>query len=160
MFMKIGHTGMRPNKLFGYDSSHLGYDLIKIKLREIYHKLQPTEIISGMALGFDTLVAELALEMSLPLICAIPCDHQDKLWRQKDREKYHQILQQASEIINVAPGFYEEWKMQRRNIFMVNRSDHMIILWNGSSGGTKNCVEYIKQINKSHQFLEIPEINQ
>jgi uncharacterized phage-like protein YoqJ len=35
--------------------------------------------------------------------------------------------------------------MQRRNEWMVERADVILALWNGSSGGTANCVAYARQ---------------
>ena len=38
--------------------------------------------------------------------------------------------------------------MQERNIFMVDRADEILAVWNGTSGGTKNCIDYAKKQNK------------
>ena len=43
-------------------------------------------------------------------------------------------------------GGYAAWKMQKRNQFMVDHSNLLIAVWDGSSGGTSNCVAYAKKI--------------
>ena len=61
--MRIAITGHRPNKLGNdYDLTGLLIQKIKVKLQEIINDKRPTHLISGMALGIDTLWAQLALE--------------------------------------------------------------------------------------------------
>lgn len=43
---------------------------------------------------------------------------------------------------------YEPWLMQKRNEFMVDNCDTLISIWDGSSGGTGNCVAYATKKNK------------
>ncbi len=38
--------------------------------------------------------------------------------------------------------------MDKRNKWMVDNCDLLIAVWNGTSGGTANCVNYAKSINK------------
>jgi uncharacterized phage-like protein YoqJ len=38
--------------------------------------------------------------------------------------------------------------MQIRNEWMVDRADQVIAIWDGTSGGTANCVEYATKMNK------------
>jgi uncharacterized phage-like protein YoqJ len=35
--------------------------------------------------------------------------------------------------------------MQRRNEWMVDRADKLVALWDGSWGGTFNCIEYARK---------------
>ena len=44
-------------------------------------------------------------------------------------------------------------KMQTRNEWMVNHCDKLIAVWNGSDGGTGNCVNYAKSINKEIIYI-------
>ena len=38
---------------------------------------------------------------------------------------------------------YAVWKMQKRNIWMVDQSNVVVAVWNGEkSGGTYNCIKY------------------
>ena len=48
---------------------------------------------------------------------------------------------------------YKPYLMQKRNEYMVDHADEVIAVWNGNSGGTKNCVEYaIKQQKLIHRI--------
>jgi uncharacterized phage-like protein YoqJ len=38
--------------------------------------------------------------------------------------------------------------MQDRNKWMVDHCDALVAIWNGTSGGTANCVKYALSVNK------------
>jgi len=159
-------TGHRPGQLFGYDIKSSKYDKIKRVLRNTmisisnsaYEKcgVDTFRYMSGMALGIDTIFFELALELrqssgefTIETAAAIPFRGQEFKWPYESRKHYHELLEQADEIITVCKGAYEPWKLQRRNEFMVDHSDSVIAVYNGSKvGGTYNCVQYAKKLNK------------
>lgn len=51
---------------------------------------------------------------------------------------------------------YKPWLMQKRNEFMVDRVDTVLAVWDGSDGGTGNCVKYAKKIGK-HMLRLLPD---
>lgn len=136
-------TGHRPDKLGGYNT------IIYTKLRRFAMcfllKENPTKIISGMALGWDQAIAEAAIECKIPVIAALPFGTQESKWPDTSRDKYVEILSNCSEIKIVCEGDYSNWKYQERNQWMVNHCDILIALWNGSSGGTCNCIAYAEK---------------
>ena len=143
--MILSATGHRPNKLGGYSAYALD------KLRAIAYKkieeLKPEKVISGMALGWDTAVALATLQLGIPLVAAIPFAGQETKWFPESVRMYHRTLKRA-EVIYVSKGAYAAWKMQTRNEYMVNNSDVILAMYDGSSGGTRNCIEYAKKQNK------------
>lgn len=166
--MRIAITGHRPDKL-GHDYDLKSPLLMRLR-REIIHKVAVlrlenkfpvnTVFITGMALGVDTLFAEIAIDLKIPFIAAIPFVGQHLRWPFKSREKYNSLLAKATEIVNVSgDDQYKPEYMQLRNMWMVDNCDHLIAIWDGSSGGTANCVRYaqgkkpIIQINPKHIVL-------
>jgi len=141
--MKLAITGHRPNKLGNdYDLKSPLTKAIENRLQQIVNELNPTLMISGMALGIDTLWAQLALKNGIDLLAAIPFKGQEITWPEKSQRLYHYILDQAKYIVYVSEGSYSAYKMQVRNIWMVEECDKLVAVWDGTSGGTKNCVEY------------------
>jgi len=47
--------------------------------------------------------------------------------------------------------------MNERNIWMVDNCDFLISVWDGTSGGTKNCVDYA--ISKKKDIIRIDPKN-
>lgn len=143
--MTIAFTGHRPNKLGGYhipNSTHLWVcEQIDQKLVE----LQPTKIISGMALGVDQWAAWIAVELGIPFVAAIPFVGQEYAWPDESRKEYARLLALASETVVVSEGHYHPKKMQVRNEWMVDNCDVLIAVWDGSQGGTGNCVRYAEK---------------
>lgn len=142
-------TGHRPDKL------NKGYNLIgpcstylRQELKKILDELKPEKVISGMALGADTLWAEIALESNIPVIAAIPFKGQESKWPLSSQQRYQQILNNSLVTTHVVcEGDYHPYKMQVRNEYMCDEANALVAIWNGSSGGTANCIKYAKTIN-------------
>ena len=151
--MKVCVTGHRPDKLYGYDLNHKNYTKLKKLLKDLLVDLGCTEAISGMALGVDTLYALAVLELRdegypIKLHCAIPCKNHCSAWSSASRKQYADILAKADKVVLVSDEEYKPWLMQKRNEYMVDRADKVIAVWNGTSGGTANCVKYAKAEGK------------
>ena len=144
--MIVAGTGHRPDKLGGY-----GHD-VRMKLvavaREWLEDNNVSKVISGGALGWDQALAEAAQELTLPLLMALPFDGFENRWPKESQEFLHSLVRRAGEVILVCDGGYAPWKMQKRNEYMVDNCDTVLALWNGTSGGTANCVAYAEKMGK------------
>ncbi len=148
--MRTAFTGHRPDKLSEYsDCENINGTLAMFAIDVIERlDLKPSAIISGMALGWDIAVARAALRLEIPLIAAVPFKGQESKWPWKAQVQYHAILKFASEVVIVSEGGYEAWKMKRRNRWIVDNSERLVALWDGSDGGTAHCVEYANQVGR------------
>lgn len=144
--MTIAVTGHRPHKLGNdYELESPLLSTIGKMIKGIIMINNGTTLISGMALGIDTLFAEIAIDLDLPLIAAIPFKGQELHWPPHSQERYHRILNypKCTKKI-VSAGGYAGYKMNVRNMWMVNQlgTGLLIAVWDGSAGGTRNCVAY------------------
>ncbi len=146
--MILAVTGHRPNKLGGYTVPNVYYNSVMEGLDRAFLELRPTRVRIGMALGVDQWAAELCHFNGIPFDACIPCDNYASQWPVHSQIKYRQILQTAASIQIISPGPYASWKMQRRNEWMVDNSECLVAVWDGSSGGTANCVRYAQSINR------------
>lgn len=142
--MILAATGHRPNKLGGYsvDVDNRLRHLARLALVEY----KPECVISGMALGWDMAWAEAAIEIGVPFVAAIPFAGQESAWPALSQCRYNRILSYATNSVIVCDGAYAAWKMQKRNQWMVDNSQGLVALWDGTAGGTANCVNYAKTI--------------
>ena len=148
--MILSVTGHRPEKIFSknyYSQDNLKHliKFAKIKIKE--HN--PEKIISGMALGWDQATALAAYGLNIPVIAAVPCYHQDSKWTITYQNLYKQLLDKASEVIFVHDGIYNHKCMLERNVFMVDNSDEVLALFDGTSGGTMHCCNYANKQQKT-----------
>ena len=155
-------TGHRPQKLpWGFNESDSRCELTKedtIQAIENAIKSGKRHFISGMAIGFDMMCAELVLKLKrkypdITLECAIPCKGQEKVWYKDQQVRYHKILKQADKIRCVF-DHYEDGCMQERNKYMVESSSLVIALFNGKHGGTKLTVDYAKKQGKQVTIIK------
>ena len=144
--MIVAGTGHRPNKLGGY-TRDAQTRLFNTAIKSLEH-LQPTKLISGMALGWDQALARACVELNIPFIAAVPFAGQETVWPAASQREYRELCEAASDFIIVSPGGYSAAKMQIRNEWMVDHCDRVLALWDGSPGGTRNCVDYAKTVNK------------
>lgn len=146
--MIIAGTGSRPPSLGGYKLPNPIYCYVCQETEKILLNLKPDKIISGMALGYDQYLANIAIKLNIPFIAAIPFQGQDVKWPDSSRRIYNKLLTKAAEIVIVSePGFSAK-KLQIRNEWMVDHCDILLAAFDGSIGGTRNCVNYANSINK------------
>lgn len=149
--MKIAITGHRPNKLANdYTLTSPLIAKIKKQILLILKEHKPDTLISGMALGIDTLFARIAIEQKIPLIAAIPCGNQSQFWGDKAKDEYKSILKHrltTAKYVSQLP--FTNWCMQARNQWMVDNSDILIAVWDGTPGGTANCVKYAQKVKRT-----------
>lgn len=178
--MKIAITGHRPNKLGNdYNLSSPLIKRIDSEIRNIVETerfrgnvdINDVTFITGMALGIDTLFALIAIDMKIPFIAAIPFRGQFNKWQASSINTYFDILTKASKIVLCTNGYeiyshessfirqqlkgdeYSPHLMQNRNMWMVDNCDLLIAVWDGSSGGTHNCVRYA--VETKREYIQI-----
>lgn len=152
--MIIAGSGHRPDKLGGYDPK-IAQRIKELAINELQKYLSPgilkkdeeLIVISGMALGWDTALALAALELKIKLHCYIPFIGQESKWPSDSRILYKMILKQAALIKCCSPGEYTVAKMHVRNKEMVDSCDLLLVLFDGTSGGTSACIKYAMTCN-------------
>jgi uncharacterized phage-like protein YoqJ len=136
----VAGTGHRPEKLGGF-GAEINRTLHALATRWLSEE-HPGVVISGMAQGWDQALAHAAIDLGIPLVAAIPFKGQEAIWPLAAQRRYHAILRRAREIVAVSEGGYSARAMQARNELMVDLCDSLVALWDGSSGGTANCIRY------------------
>lgn len=147
--MLVAGTGHRPEKLGGYDREAHKL-LVNVAIRAL-KECGATEVITGMALGWDQALAEAAIAVGIPFVAAIPFQGQERRWPDESRKKYHRILSHAADLVVVSEGEYAAWKLHRRNEWMVDHASAVLAMWDETSftGGTAACLKYARKKEKS-----------
>jgi len=145
--MILSATGHRPDKLGGYSREVFGK---LVRLAELgIAKNAPTKIISGMALGWDQAIAQASINRGIPFTAAVPFPGQEMRWPDFSRTEYARILKCATEVVFIAQT-YSPFAMQKQNEWMVDNSNHVLALWNGTPSGTANCLSYARKIGRTY----------
>ena len=88
-------------------------------LCRILHRLKPSTIVSGGAIGADSLAQLYSDEFSVPIVV------------------YKPIWYDSSGRYNASAGF-------NRNRNIVDASDAVLAFWDGKSSGTQHTIKYAK----------------
>lgn len=143
-------------------------------MKDQYKNFKQTEFlfIFGGALGIDQMAFEIVyeiknnisktkLDIKINLYLAMPFKKQSDNWCDpKDKERLLSQMQRADQVImidellkyrypHVAIGEYHPAKMQLRNQYMVNNATTIIGVWDGTQGGTGNCINYARKQKKN-----------
>lgn len=169
--IKIGFTGPRPKKLYGYDNKE-PYNKLVDSLYNFLLKIKDEEIIatSGGAQGYDQIAFWCvhkfkSINPKVKNNVYIPFLGQELNWNPTGlfgQKEYHLMLKYADEV-NVISNVDNNDKrlvvkaLFERNKEIVNNSDIIIGAYNGdlkkleseSAGGTVDCLKYSIQRNKS-----------
>lgn len=143
----LAGTGHRPDKLGGYEPE--AEELLTEYAVYILSSYKPKKVIVGMAMGWDMALAHACVRLGIPFIAAIPFKGQELRWRPAVQKIYHELLSKAIEVVVVCEGGYHPFKMNKRNEWMVDHCTRLLALWNGSPGGTDNCIRYAKKVERN-----------
>jgi len=124
-------------------------DILKDVLNDILDGTSSVDIMSGMSLGSEQIVAELAIKAKkkhpeLRLIAAIPFEGRDSVWSTKASFKYQRLLRDSDKVECVSKGGFDITKIYARNKFVVDKSDCLISVWNGDNGGIAKSIQMAK----------------
>lgn len=144
-------TGHRPQKIGGYGNVE-AHRLVFQQIFETLLVLKPIRMIIGMAQGVDQLTAQACVELDIPFTAAVPCKDQEKVWPKPAQLVYYDLLKYADEV-ELVSSEYSVDAMQARNRWMVDNSIMLLAVWDGSPGGTANCVAYARSLNRGVYYL-------
>lgn len=143
--MIVAGTGHRPNKLGGYSQEAFEH-LVTIAQNWLLEN-KPSKVISGMALGWDQALVQGAINLNIPFIAVLPFEGQEALWPTVRQEYYKELLLQSERVFIFSKDNHVS-NFQGRNMYMVDKSDIILAMYDGTKGGTHNCIEYAKSKNK------------
>ncbi len=151
--MVCGFTGHRPHKLpWGNREDDPRCQAVKVilsrRLEEAY-EMGCRKFLCGMARGCDLYFAEAVLKLraakpDVQLYALIPCPQQAERWSKGEKERYAYLCTQCDHC-EILEQVYTPGCMLRRNREMLLRSQVLISIYDGSSGGTGSTVSLAKK---------------
>lgn len=118
---------------------------------------QPDTVITDLQLGFGQAVATAALEHGIPVVAYIAHMGQGDRWSKADNERYQSLIRRCK--INLirpsvpANDAVAAELVARCHEAMVDNCNLVLALWDGSDGGTANCVRYAED-----KFIDVQNI--
>lgn len=140
-------SGHRPPKIGGYDPLSPLRKAVRTAIRDKILSAQriygDITLIVGGALGVDQDAAYECRKFEVPYKLFAPCWGQETKWPEESQYAYRLMKSKAIEVRYTHEGTYPgAWCMQRRNEEMVDAANYGLVVWDGSEGGTANCVRY------------------
>jgi uncharacterized phage-like protein YoqJ len=144
----IAATGHRPEKLGGYGRPDVRAMLLQVATEYLTLHPRVSEVVSGMAQGWDQAFAHAAYDLKIPCVAAVPFIGHERPWPEQAQAYYRRLLDRSARVVVVSTGGYTPDKMQLRNEWMVEYSHRICALFDGSPGGTANCIDYANAMGR------------
>lgn len=155
MFSNVMVTGHRP---FGVTDEQRNYYIDRLPkiARSLQKDFGMKRMISGMAIGVDTVWAECAIALGVPLSAYIPFPQQSDRWGYSDRQKWNKLREQADEEVMIGDKFSIRL-LHARNDAMIRASNLAVAAWAPSqtTGGTASAVGKIRRVNKPLILIDL-----
>jgi uncharacterized phage-like protein YoqJ len=148
--MIIAGTGHRPKYCpCLYNENHEWLISLRGRIRKELEEHSPEAVISGMAIGFDTWLAEEAMKLGIDVHAYIPFEGQGGNWPRESQERYQKILDYSAKHIYIAKS-YTNQAFIIRDRMMVEDSHLVLALLNKEliKSGTYYTVSYAKSKNR------------
>lgn len=102
--MIIAGTGHRPDKLYPcHRNREFWYSLKATKLLALFlepqlRELEPSCVVSGMALGYDQALAIAAIRCKIPVHAYVPCKYHGANWQPRSVQLYTRIIERCEKV--------------------------------------------------------------
>lgn len=147
----VAITGHRPGSLSKDQRQYMqeGLRFIADGLVEYYGA---ERFLTGLALGADTIWAELAISYGIEYDAYIPFEGQEERWSQADKKRYRDLRSSANSE-KVFGRQFSNRLYHARNDALIRDSDLLVAVWRPSvqKGGTFSTVQ--KSLRKNHPTL-------
>lgn len=163
----VAGTGSRGLQSVPVEDKIVAKEVVIKELTRLKEKYDLT-VMSGMAEGFDKLLALCAIELDIPLVAVIPNKgYGNYYWGRNSltgsnmMAQFNDILSKAVKVIYVMEDIYKTSSIYGpggkhsnfiRNEHMVNECDGLLV-WDPSSRGTAQCLTYAKKVGKPYIIL-------
>ena len=150
----IAGTGHRPKYCpCKYKNNHPWLIALKTNLKDYLYKTALIEedyniiVRAGGAIGWDTWLAQVALELDLTLHLYLPFKDQGKEWPSDSRKEYERIKGEADKIIYTSENYHLKAFFDR-DLAMITGADKVVSLLDPkvNSGGTFYTVGEAKKL--------------
>jgi hypothetical protein len=114
-------------------------------------------VLSSLATGSDQIVADVAINLHIPVLAVLPIEGYEHYFRGRDLSNYRRLLGRCK-VIQLAwkgdprRGFLEAGK------FIVDHCDMLFAVWDGKAaegfGGTSDVVNYAERIRRKVAHID------
>ncbi len=144
--MKVGITGHQERE-------GIQWPWVKHTMRVELNKLKDVRgTFSSLAMGSDQLVAEVAIDLGLPVTAVLPLAGYERFFKEDGLANYRRLLGRCEKMQLRWQGepnraFFEAGK------YIVDQCDYLFAVWDGAPadglGGTGDVVDYAQRKHRS-----------
>jgi hypothetical protein len=146
----VAGVGLRPERLthlgaaIWYPSNAEWYEHMHRRLRRLavvaLKRHRAGAVLSTLALGWDTALAEAALELDLPLRLRLPFERPQASWSDVQRQRFGRVHAKAAEVRVLHRGRGAGWKRARALAEAAAEADLLLALWDAEDASVRRLL--------------------
>ena len=161
-------TGHRLSKFsFKYNEEDIECIKLKAKIIEQIEKMYLDGVkifLTGCAMGVDIWCGEIVLQLmkkydDMKLYCILPCNNIEQNWSELYKQRLKNMLNDCTKTITLQQ-YYSDDCFFKRNRYLVDKATVVFGVYdiNCDKSGTKNTLNYAKNMNKDIVILNIEDL--
>jgi hypothetical protein len=143
--MKLAVSGHQPHHLGGFTPEV--FLRLHTLAKQFIADTQPSEVITGLAAGWDVACAQAAIELGVPLVSALAHPRQGHNWPEDAKRDMDWLVERSAQVHIACP----KWQMDCwtvRDHWVLDRGDFTVVLYGGGEGGTAQAIDYLHSVGK------------
>lgn len=158
-------TGHRPTELGGYDANPIA-DAVRDRLQAVIEAKAVMHddlvVVTGLALGAETLAAEAAAGAGVPYEVVLPFPDSESRWPATAQRRFRTLAEAARgtrTLERKTPDSNQKLagSFRRRDAWLRRNSDEAIVVWDGQDGILGKLVRSLQdELGEENVWLEAP----
>jgi len=158
------HLGIVGHRYFSNTTSSFVAEQCSAILKRVRAEHRAVVAVSAIAEGADTLFAEAALDLGVPLEIVRPFDdYIGDFTSRSSRRRYQRLKQAARKESKLDHAGRSDRAYQAAMDWVIEQSDLVVVVWNGKaakgSGGTGNAVERVVSQNRPWVHVDVEKLS-
>lgn len=146
--MKVAVIANNKSAILDYYENENIKSFVDDSIKNILTKLKRRKgitCLSGLSRDIEQNFCDICESLKIPYSTYIPFEGQELTWPKPVKEKYHELIDNAEDVIFSDYGSYSPKKIRFRDKLIMDEASMVIIVWDKrETGRAFNCLNYLK----------------
>jgi len=154
--MKVALIANNKSAVLDYYENENIKSFVDSSIKKILTKLKKRKgitCLSGLSRDIEQNFCDICESLKIPYSTYIPFEGQELTWPKPVKEKYHELIDNAEDVIFSDYGSYSPKKIRFRDKIIMDDASVVIIVWDKrETGRAFSCLNYLKG-NKDKKII-------
>jgi len=146
--MKVAVIANNKSAILDYYENENIKSFVDDSIKNILTKLKRRKgitCLSGLSRDIEQNFCDICESLKIPYSTYIPFEGQELMWPKPIKEKYHDLIDNAEDVVFSDYGSYSPKKIRHRDRVIMDEASMVIIVWDKrETGRAFSCLNYLK----------------